>query len=458
MARTPVLTSPAAVRLVRFASRALPILLAAVPLLYLIWFARTFYVDVPFWDQWELVPKLDKLAAGTLGVQDLWFQHNEHRPLFPVVLMLVLARLSGWNIAWEIAANVIFGLGIFIVFARALETAPGGSPRWLLPFFAALIFSPAQWENWLWGWQISVLMGVCSALLGLYLTATLARDRWRFVGALGCGVWSTFSFAAGLVYWPVGLSAILAGTRDGRVRRAAAWALVAALTIAAYFHGYVQPAQPSLLSSFSSWDRFRTLLVYTASYLGAPVAAYSEPAAAVVGAAGALAFGLLVAGLWRSKPVPAVLFPMLVALQAVGIASLSALGRAWVGSGQALAPRYMTVTAPFWCALAAMAVLLVRTRPSAVGRRARMAVVTVTLLAVLASSARTEYVGRPYAAARSGYLRIARLGLIIGRSETLLAWLYPDPRIVRQRRAILRMLHLSVFRDSSDSSIRPGVI
>ncbi len=445
------MTLPAAARLRRFGSRALPILLAALPPLFLIWLAATLYVDVPFWDQWELVPRLEKLYAGTLRLQDFWFQHNEHRPLLPVVVMLLLARMSGWSVGWEIAANVGFGIGIFLVFAWHLKTAweeHGGRSSWMLPVVSVLVFSPAQWENWLWGWQISALMGVWFAVCGLYLVSTADRGAWRFPTALACGVCSTYSFAAGLVYWPVIPIAIVFNAREHRVTRALAWAVVAGLTIVTYFHGYVQPAQPSLLSNFASWDRFRTLLVYAASYLGAPVAAYSHAGAAAVGALGAVLFGILTAGLWRSRHVAAVLFPLLIGLLALGVAFMSGLGRAWMGSEQALASRYMTVTAPFWCALEAMAVLLVRTRLSAVNRRTAMAVVTVALVAVLASAAMTGYVAAHYAAARSEYLHVARRGLIIGRSEVLLARLYPDPRLIRERRDVLRTLHLSVFRRS----------
>ena len=40
-------------------------------------------VDVPYQDQWELIPKLEKWANQTLTINDLHKQHNEHRMVFP---------------------------------------------------------------------------------------------------------------------------------------------------------------------------------------------------------------------------------------------------------------------------------------------------------------------------------------------------------------------------------------
>jgi hypothetical protein len=99
-------------------SGAAPIVLALIPLAYLIWICARLHVDVPFWDQWELVPRLDRLDSGTLTFRDLWGQHNEHRPMFPILLMLVMARLSDWDTGWEIAANIVFGTAIFLVWCR----------------------------------------------------------------------------------------------------------------------------------------------------------------------------------------------------------------------------------------------------------------------------------------------------------------------------------------------------
>src|SRR5208282_4675420 len=79
-------------------------MLALLPLAFLIWMVSRYAVSVPFGDQWELVPLLEKTYHETLTFHDLWAQHNEHRILFPKIIMLGLAHLTGWNIYYELVA------------------------------------------------------------------------------------------------------------------------------------------------------------------------------------------------------------------------------------------------------------------------------------------------------------------------------------------------------------------
>ena len=41
-----------------------PWLLSALPLAYLVFVVARYSVDVPYWDQWELVPVLEGARAG----------------------------------------------------------------------------------------------------------------------------------------------------------------------------------------------------------------------------------------------------------------------------------------------------------------------------------------------------------------------------------------------------------
>jgi len=111
-----------------------PVLLAALPFVYLVWMAATLSIDVPFWDAWELVPRLQHLADGSFTLNDLWQQHNEHRHFFPILWMLILARLSDWNGHLEIATNVNGDRPAPGDASQLLGALPGGS-------FAALATS-----------------------------------------------------------------------------------------------------------------------------------------------------------------------------------------------------------------------------------------------------------------------------------------------------------------------------
>ena len=71
----------------------LPVIFA-VPAVFLVCMILRFHVNVPYYDEWEMASKLEKTYTGTLGFQDIWGQHNEHHPVFPRMIILVLARLS----------------------------------------------------------------------------------------------------------------------------------------------------------------------------------------------------------------------------------------------------------------------------------------------------------------------------------------------------------------------------
>jgi len=56
-------------------------------------------VDIPFWDQWGLVPILsNKINLWNLFI----YQHNEHRIGVGLIIISLLSRLSHWSQVLEI--------------------------------------------------------------------------------------------------------------------------------------------------------------------------------------------------------------------------------------------------------------------------------------------------------------------------------------------------------------------
>src|SRR3954469_19358591 len=74
-------------------------------------------VNVPFWDQWELVPVFEKYHQGTLTLLDLAALHNEHRVLFPRMIDLSLAVLTKWNIRAELLVSfgIMLAAGVLLL-------------------------------------------------------------------------------------------------------------------------------------------------------------------------------------------------------------------------------------------------------------------------------------------------------------------------------------------------------
>jgi hypothetical protein len=427
------------------------IFLSLLPLAYLVYVCVRYSVDVPFWDEWAMVPRFAHLASGTFTFRDLWQQHNEHRPLVPVATILLLAQLSGWNLRWEIAVSVLLGagiLGVFWAYLRRAFGARGGAPFWLLPALSLLVFSPVQWENWTWGWQIQVVMGTLASLMTIYLVA-LGSGAWRtFISAIACAVWATYSFGAGLILWLVQPAGIwLAATRH-RPARLVVWCVAGAATFASYFYDYHAPPQPSMLSNFTSVSAVWHVVLYMLSNIGAPLTMFDTAWAPYVGAIAIVTWTTLVVRMRPRLAEPAVLFPALVGLQTMAIAGAAALSRSWMGIDQALSSRYCTMSIPLWCAVLCLAAVWRSTVPVA---RAHNFALAIGLSVLLAGTVASGQQGVFYAAGRAETLRFSRRGLIVGRSNVLLLTLYPNLDELRRFRSTLLRLHLSVFRPGQGS-------
>ena len=448
------LSNAAAVYRNRRLSSTIAALLALIPFLFLVRFCARLYVDVPFFDQWGMVQRLDHLASGTLTVADFWGQHGEHRPLVPIAVMLVLAWLTRWQIGWEIAFNLGLGATIFGIFCTYLMTAwrsRGGAPLWLVPVVSLLVFSPVQWENWLWGWQMTVFMCAAATVLGAYLIASGVQGRGAFAGALACGVWATYSFASGLVYWVSQPAGVWIGGGARRGALLSAWAVTAAITMATFFYHFERPSQPSMLSNFASLEACQRYVLYVLAYAGAPIVSETVTQAATAGAAVIAVFAALAIRLRSARTETVFLFPFLVGAQTIGTAAVSGLGRAWMGVEQALSSRYTTFAVLLWCATLCLLALWRSTWRPGLPARALTLVVASLVLVTLVEAVTTARASVSTATARSTSLRFARNSLITGRMEAHLMFLLPMREVIHDRRAVLMRLRLSVFRPGARS-------
>jgi len=436
--------------------------LALIPLGCLIYLVARYMVDVPFWDQWEFVPLLEKSYQGTLSLGDLWAQHNEHRIFFPKIIMLLLARASGWKISYELAVNILFGTGIFAALicqiGRSKKSIGDHGTNWLIPVVSAMVFSLNQWENWIWGWQMQVFLNVLAVVAGIVF---LARPlfRWRsFLAASLFGIVATYSFASGIAYWPIGfLMLLFRPLKDRRTRLLyiISWLLVTAAVIASYLYDYHKPqSHPSLTALFAHPLEY---LEYLFSYLGKPTGADNPFLAGLAGLVVLFVTSFLLLRL-RFAAVQALLPYLAFSLYSVSCAMLTGVGRVGFGTVQASSPRYVTIANLFWISILALLYLLAKAallRLKSQGRKQRQNLKAYLPLPVFALFA--LFLGlllRASAEAapnfRDSYERLspARAELRSGAGNNdLLKALYPYVNSLKARRAILKKYHLSVFRD-----------
>jgi hypothetical protein len=353
-------------------------ILALVPLAFLIWVIVQYAVDVPYRDQWELVPLLDKTYHGELTFHNLWAQHNEHRILFPRIIMLALARGTGWNTYYELAVNVILALGIFTIFVHQVKITgrklgAAGLP-WAIPATSLIVFSISQYQNWLWGWQLQMFLNLLAAMGGIVLLAQETFTWKRFALSALLGVVALYSFANGVLFWPIGLVILLVVTVGARQRLAAiaGWVLLSALALGSYLYHYQKPAEHPPLNLI-----FETPVAYAAyvfKYIGGICAhdtggtmSADGKVALIFGLGGTIALGWAGWILVRKKLADfRTLLPYFgMSLYSVASALVTGVGRMGFGSNQAIFSRYSTMVVPFWASLVFLLILLARGERSA---------------------------------------------------------------------------------------------
>ncbi len=195
----------------------LSFIVAVIPALLLGVMLMQKTVNVPFYDQWELVPKIENLQQGNFLVDDLWQQHNEHRLFFPRLLMLGSAVLTDWNTNYEILISFILAIASFVLLIKTLQTTNrrGLAIPFLLPLVLSVIwFSPVQSENWMWGWQIQwflSVLGVVCCLYGLaqYIDKKQKRAWADFPLLILGGVIAQYSLGNGILIWPLLIVALI---------------------------------------------------------------------------------------------------------------------------------------------------------------------------------------------------------------------------------------------------------
>jgi len=375
--------------------RWLAVLLLLAPALAQLLMVNHYGVDFPYYDQWEGVGALFvKMNAGTLGIADFFAQHNEHRILFPLLIFYPLARLTHWNIRAELF--VIWGIYVLIAWnlwrmILATGFAISRKSYWLFFAVCVLVFSPLQWQNQLWGFQVGFVLPLLFVIASLRV-ALGARHPWNFIGTIALGFACTFSIASGFMCWILTLPVLLmpGGTISLRDRKGwwLVWGGAFAASVAFYLHGYVKPPQhPSIWTVF---EDPAGAFQYWLTYLGLPFAFGTalDPSgvAQEVGALLVLALGGAAGYLWRWRRDAALIaraLPWLMAaLVAVISATLTTIGRVGFGPEQALNSRYVTFAIPLPIGLAVLAVLIMG---HLAGRDARAAGTARTWLVSLTS-------------------------------------------------------------------------
>ncbi len=254
------------------AKTVLAALLALSPPLFIARLISRYGVDIPYADEWLWTPFLCKAHEHSLTVADFFAQHNEHRYFVPKLLLLILAPLTSGNTK----GAMFFSLVLAALTSAALwyvlnRTVPSTANKrlLLLTLFNLVLFSPVQWENWLWGYQFVLFF--CNLLLAAGICVSISRCslRTKFFLCLAIAAVATFSFGGGILAWVVTFPLALAIEPSLGKRKIipwlSAWLCGAGAAVVLYFFHYTKPAEhPPLFASSHPGDYF----LYVTTFLG----------------------------------------------------------------------------------------------------------------------------------------------------------------------------------------------
>jgi hypothetical protein len=321
-------------------------------------FVRHYSRNIPFMDDFAFVPVMT--GHEPLSLRWLWSQHNEHRPVVSRLVMVCLYRLISTDFRVGLYANAVLisaTAASMIVLVHRLR----GHTALVDVALPLAIQNMGQAETLLLGLTMALLLTswVSCELIRL---ASVQESRLGWSSTLQLGLFLTLLPLCGggglimlppLVLW-LAAASIWGHARDGEAGRAkasraigVALLVICVTVVAFYMVGYQRPPHHPLPISFSA------VISTSAQYLSLAVwpivpdySRFAWPIVAILVAA------TLVRLFWvgwrhpddrtRAFAMIAVILAMLCTAGAVGIS------RSFIGGR---AGRYVTTTAPLFCAL-----------------------------------------------------------------------------------------------------------
>jgi len=268
-----------------------------IPLLIILWFIASFTVNIPFWDQWDLVNLFEKVFTGRASFKDFFSQHNEHRIIFPKVIYTTLAFVSNWDVRYESYFSVLLVTITFLIFYKISTLSVNKNlsiSRHLTNILTCiLLFSLVQYENWLWGFQLAwFLVNMCLAIAVLIIALSNNYPKRLYLAAVPCFI-ASFSLAHGLLSWLAVIPSVasIQGSYKQKTQRVIVCILLFFCNLIIYLIGYQKPNNQTSLLFILKYPLATGY--YFFSLLGAPIVDKSTTSTIFIGAMILLIFLLL---------------------------------------------------------------------------------------------------------------------------------------------------------------------
>lgn len=430
------------------------------PAIIALWLILHFSVNVPQWDEWDTPGYLyQRIIEGSVTCQDFLSQHNESRMAFPKLIFATVGLTIGWNVIVFMVLSWLCVLYTFILLLKMLPSTGKNQSKAL--FFTAcllslLLFSPSQAENQLYGLQITVFILPLLLVLCLWLQTTSLGYGVKVAGVALFSFIATFSFSNGMLCWLMGFPFFQIWLVERKTLKkerktdiiwwTALYLGCAVSTISFYFWDYTKPVYHP---SFDVVFKDPVLgLKYLAALVGAPFTQCSQDTLPAI-VAGTVVLCLFTVSLffvvvrWKGSEdtaFRACCYPFL-SFSSFGLVSVlvATSGRAGFGVMQALSGRYSSASLMITVGLVGIIyTLLFELRIT--GRSSAKVIlsafmVMISFLSISSWACGIGSMQKVNMRCRQNLLTLRLLDL--APYNPLLTWLYPRPKVVRERGRLL---------------------
>jgi hypothetical protein len=220
-----------------------------VPIILLCLFIIKFSVNVPYWDEWALLPFFQRTKLGNINFELFFAQHNEHRMFFPKIIFAIFALLSNWNIKVQLWFSFLISLiNFWLIYKISRKTIIENSHLFIFSNILSsfLLFSVIQWENWLWGFQIAWFLIISCMLLAVYFIiapSNLSLPMRMTISGIFCFM-ASFSSAHGLLTWLALIPLLISieGTFTRKINKIIIWVSGFIFSLIIYTINYHKPS------------------------------------------------------------------------------------------------------------------------------------------------------------------------------------------------------------------------
>lgn len=409
------------------------------------------YSAVPSGDVWWFIKDIADFKGHRIGLNFLWGQLSEHRPVLPRLILWIDLRFFRFRGVFTILCSFLFqgseALLLCFAFWRAGKNDLASKFAYAALVFG-MMFSSSQIDNFALPLQVqfplSFFMSSVSIFLVLRHCQTIGGNWVAMFIGLVAAVCGTLSLGSGLLVWPVLL--LICFIEGGSLKTLCTATIAGVSMWVVYVIGYYSP--PENANPWVSLTHPISVSAFTFTFLASVISPKPSPIAGVLGLCSlsivAIGFALYIrtrSDFWRLRA-----FFVYIALFLVLTAFLTALGRLNYGIIEAATIRYRTPALIFWAVILGLGSTWWNGKTGESGRSLGTPILSVLFLAIFVLPAQRMPVEQ--FASLSTQINDDGIALAFDATDNVYGHLFSiRPDLVSRYAPFLRENHLSLFAD-----------